>query len=103
MKAIIRILFFLLICILPAAAYSQSPVKEKAPATTKAQKRAAKHKWKEQRKLDSEQKKAIKEHDKALQTKKTRKRMRKEKRKGEKMRQNKRDFFLVRWFKYRRH
>ena len=43
----------------------------------------------------------VKDHHKKIQTKQTRKTMRKEKRKGEKARQNKREFFLIRWFKYR--
>ena len=46
-------------------------------------------------------KKDVKAHHKRLQTKKTRKEMRKEKRKSEKLKTNKREFFLIRWFKYK--
>jgi hypothetical protein len=103
MKFLSRILTLLLIALLPLQALPQEQTKDKAPATSRAQKKAAKKKWKEQRKMEKEHKKAVKQHHKRLQTKKTRKEMRKERRKGEKMRQNKREFFLVRWFKNRRH
>jgi hypothetical protein len=97
------VLFFILLIPLVITAQEQQSSKDKAPASTHAQRKVARQKWKEQRKLEIEQKKAVKEHDKRLQTKKTRKEMRKEKRKGEKLRANKKEFFLIRWFKYRRH
>jgi hypothetical protein len=81
----------------------QKPTQDKAPASSRAQRKVAKQKWKEQRKVDMEEKKAVKEHHKRLQTKQTRKRMKQEKKKGDKMRANKKEFFLVRWFKYKRH
>ncbi len=100
-----RKIIFLLIIIAPVSilAQEQKSEKDKAPASTHAQRKAAKIKWKEQRKIEMEEKKAIKEHHKRIQTKETRKRMRKEKHMGDKMRANKKEFFLVRWFKYKHH
>ena len=104
MKAVLRKIILVLICLMPFVGYAQdaTPTKDKAPATSRAQRKKAKQKWKENRKLERSQAKAIKEHHKHLQTKKTNKRMRREKRKSEKLRTNKKEFFIVRWFKYGR-
>jgi len=104
MKAILRKIILMLVCLMPFVAYAQeaAPAKDKAPATSRAQRKKAKQKWKENRKIERGQAKAIKEHHKHLQTKKTNKRMRKEKRKSERLRTNKKEFFVVRWFKYGR-
>lgn len=101
MKSLSGKILLLFICLLPLSAISQEAPKDKAPATSRVQRKAAKKKWKEQRKMEMEQKKAVKQHHKRIQTKETRKRMRKEKKKSDKMRANKREFFLVRWFKSR--
>jgi uncharacterized protein YlxW (UPF0749 family) len=101
MKKIYKILLFILICLLPAVAISQEKTKDKPPPTSRFKQKAAKKKWKEQRKLERQQAKAVKDHHKRIQTKKTRKEMRKTRKKGDKARGNKREFFLVRWFKYR--
>ena len=100
-----RKIIIILIALAPFSipAQEQKSEKDKAPASTHAQRKAAKKKWKEQRKIEMGEKKAIKEHHKRIQTKETRKRMRKEKKRGEKMRANKKEFFLIRWFKYKRH
>lgn len=93
---------FLLLCFLPLALQAQDkPAAKdtKAPATSRVQRKAAKKKWKEQRKVEMEQKKAVKQHHKRLQTKETRKRMRREKKKSDHLRSNKREFFLIRWFR----
>ncbi len=105
MNTILRKIILFLICLMPffVIAQEQKSEKNKAPASTRAQRKSAKHKWKEGRKIEKEQKKAIKEHHKRIQTKETRKTMRKQKRKGERMRANKKESFLVRWFKYKRH
>lgn len=100
MRSLYRKLIFLLICLMPLAVSAQeAPAKDKAPATSRAQKKKAKKKWKEQRRVEKAEKKAIKAHHKRLQTKDTRKRMKQERKKGEKMRANKKEFFIVRWFK----
>ena len=102
MKHFFRKFILLSICLMPFAVIAQeAKSKDKPPASSRAQRKAAKLKWKEQRKEDMEHKKMVKEHHKRLQTKKTRKEMRKEKRKSEKLKTNKREFFLVRWFKYK--
>lgn len=101
MKNISKFIFLFFVFLMPASIIAQDAPKDKAPATSRVQRKAAKKKWKEQRKLEMDQKKAVKQHHKRIQTKETRKRMRKEKKKSDKMRANKREFFLVRWFKFR--
>jgi hypothetical protein len=96
-----KIILLIIICLPFVVSAQEKAVKDKAPATSRAQRQAAKKKWKEQRKMEMEQKKAVKEHHKRLQTKKTRRMMKREKRKSEKLRANKREFFLIRWFKSR--
>ncbi len=103
MRLFYRILAFTFIFFLPLVVSAQEQTKDKAPATSRVQKKAAKKKWKERRKMEKEHAKSVKKHHKRLQTKQTRKTMRKEKKKGDKMRANKREFFLVRWFKNRHH
>ncbi|MCX8144275.1 MAG: hypothetical protein N3F62_08500 [Bacteroidia bacterium] len=56
----------------------------------------------EERKLRRLEKKMIKKHHKKLQDKKTYKRMKKSLRKATNYNENKREFFLIRWFKYKR-
>lgn len=85
------------------SAQEAQPTKDKAPATSRTQRKKAKQKWKENRKIERGQAKAVKEHHKHLQTKKTNRRMRAEKRRSERLRTNKKEFFIVRWFKYGRH
>jgi len=102
MKTFFRFFILLIISLMPFAGIAQEgKSKDKPPASSRAQRKIAKQKWKEQRQADKEQKKAVKAHHKRLQSKNTRKQMKKEKRKSEKLRTNKREFFLVRWFKNR--
>ncbi len=102
MKTLFRKLIIVLVCIMPFAVVAQEAhSKDKAPASTRAQRKAAKQKWKEQRRAEMEQKKAVKEHAKHLQSKQTLKQMKRDKRKSEKLKTNKREFFLIRWFKYK--
>lgn len=103
MKSVFRkiILSFILMMPLVVVAQDAQPKTEQSPATSRAKRKKAKQKWKEDRKMEMEQKKAIKEHHKRLQTKETRKRMKREKRKAEKLRANKKESRIVRWFKYR--
>jgi len=107
MKIFFRKIILLLICLGPTIVFAQdgppSKEKDKAPASSRAQRKKAKQKWKEDRAIERGQAKAVKEHHEQLQTKKTNKRMLKEKRKSERLRSNKKEFFLVRWFKYGRH
>ena|ERR1035437_6155901 len=66
-------------------------------ARTKRQK--AKAEWKEKRKQDRAEQKAIRNHEKQLQTKAVRKRMRKDRQRANRTNQNKKQFFLIRLFK----
>jgi hypothetical protein len=103
MKSLYKKLILLFICFLPLTMLAQEQAKEKdkAPATSRAQRKAAKKKWKEHRKIEMDQKKAVKQHHKRIQSKDTRKRMKKEKKRSDKLRSNKREFFLIRWFRFR--
>jgi Ni/Co efflux regulator RcnB len=107
MKTLLRKIIFLLICMSPfllsAQKAQQDMDKDKAPANHRAQRKKAKQKWKEDRIIEKGQRDAVIAHDKKIQTKKTLKRMRQEKRKSEKLRANKRDPAIIRWFKRKRH
>lgn len=102
-KSLFRKLILLLICLAPlmTVAQEQKPA-EKGPATTRAQRKKLKKKWKEDRRMERDEKKAIKEHHKRIQTKETRKRMKEERKKGDKLRANKKEPWIVRKFKYRK-
>lgn len=105
MKAVLRKIILVFICLMPFAMDAQEAMakmeKENAPANSRAQRKKAKQKWKENRKLEREQKKAVKDHHKRLQSKETRKMMKREKRKAERLRSNKKESAFVRFFKYR--
>lgn len=82
-----------------ASAQETKTDKENSPAATKAQRKKAKQKWKEARIVERDNKKAVKDYHKRLQTKKTLKAMKKEKKKGDKMRENKKKNFFQRMFR----
>lgn len=97
----IKKIFITLMFIIPFAIAShaqESSGEQKAPPTSKAQRRIAKRQWKEQRLKDMEEKKKIKEHHKRIQTKETRKKMKRDARKAQRVNEHKREFFLKRWF-----
>lgn len=98
----LRKLFLVLLFIVPFAlaadAQENAGQKQDSPATSKVQRRAAKKKWKEKRLKEREEKKKIKQHHKRIQTKETRKKMRRDARKARRVNENKREFFLKRWF-----
>jgi hypothetical protein len=89
MKNLFRLIVFSFILMMPLSSYSQEAPKQKAPASMRLQRKAAKAKWKQQRKDDHDHKKMVKEHHKKIQTKLTRKNMRKVKRKSERANSNK--------------
>ena len=60
--------------------------------------RSDKKKWKEERRRKRAEEKAIRDHHKRIQTKEVNKRMRRSKRKAQHVNENKREFFLIRWF-----
>ena len=103
-KFFFRTLILLFICLPPfvTMAQEQKPATEKSPSTTRAQRKKLKKKWKEDRRIERAEKKAVKDHHKRLQTKETRKRMKAERKKGDKLRENKKESWIVRKFKYRR-
>jgi hypothetical protein len=70
----------------------------KTPGTSKMQRKAARKKWKEERKQERMHRKAVKKKQKQLQTKKTLRRMKRDKRKAMRNNQHKQEFFLKRWF-----
>ncbi len=102
MKPLLRKIILLFICFMPllvAAQETKTDNKENSPAATKAQRKKAKQKWKEARIVERDNKKAVKDYHKRLQTKKTLKAMKKEKKKGDRMRANKKESFFQRLFK----
>lgn len=101
MKILLRRILLLFICLMPLLVNAQetNSTKENSPAATKAQRKKAKQKWKEARIIERDNKKAVKEYHKRLQTKKTLKVMKKEKRKSERLRENKKENFFRRLFK----
>ncbi len=101
MKTFVRTIILIFICLMPVIVSAQETKKstDNAPVANRTQRKKAKQKWKEDRIIERDNKKAIKEHHKRLQTKKTLKEMKKEKRKGDKMRTNKKEGFFMRLFK----
>ena len=71
-----------------------------APLSTRAQRKKAKKEWKENRKREWDNKKKIKEHDKKFQTKKTLRRMKRDKRKAQLNNEHKKEIFIRRWFTF---
>lgn len=102
-------IFFLLCLFLPAYALPQekkpdgSTTEEKGKKrdveTARMKRKRAKKEWKEKRKEERKEIKAVRAHHKKLQTKETRKRMKKNNRKANRINQNKKQFFLIRLFK----
>ncbi len=75
-----------------------SPDKQKPVQSKREQRKAARKKWREDRKLEKMEKKVVRKKQKQLQTKKTYKRMKRDKRKAMRNNAHKREFFLKRWF-----
>ncbi len=104
----IRYLFKLFVCALflfPLSSTGQegaggnpSKTSGTAAVNTRAERKKDRKKWKEQRRKEKLDRKVVKQHHKKLQTKKVRKRMKKDKRKANRTNENKREFFLKRWF-----
>ena len=102
MKSVVKKIIVVLICLLPFTMVAQETKPEnKGAVSSKVQRRAAKQKWKDQRKMERAQKKSVEAHHKRLQSKNTLKSMKREKRKSDRLRENKRESIWVRWFKYK--
>ncbi len=91
--------FFLLIQIyaLPAQEHGTGP-KDKTFKTELKSNKQLRFESRERRKKERAEKKAIKNYHKRLQTKKVRKRMKASKNAAVRYNDNKRDFFMKRWF-----
>ncbi len=101
-RAFIKKIILLLICLLPVTMIAQEKKPEnKGAISSHAQRRAARQKWKDQRRQERAEKKAISDHAKRLQSKQTLKRMKQEKKKSDRLRNNKKESFFVRLFKYK--
>jgi hypothetical protein len=103
MKFIVKCLFVLFLAAPVHIIAQEAPPKASAkPEGSRAKRKAERKKWKEQRKRDHAEAKAIKKHHKRIQTKETRATMRKNKRKANRVNQNKKEFFIKRWFSKKR-
>ena len=95
-------LFLLLFFFISVPAFSQDGGKESKKnevENRKAKRKKAKAEWKARREKERGEKNAVKSHEKRLQTKETRKRMKKNRQKAARVNGNKREFFIIRWFK----
>ena len=102
MKTLTKLFFLLLITFtIPVFSQSSDTKAEKKSDVMSARVKRKKDKaeWKAKRKSERSERKSIRSHDKRLQTKETRKRMRKDRHKAALVNQNKREFFLIRWFR----
>ncbi len=104
MKLFVRIFFLLFLFIsVPALAQDNSaPNKEEKKnevMSARMKRQKAKKEWKEKREKERADQKAVRDHEKRLQTKATRKRMHRDQRKANRINQNKKEFFLIRLFK----
>lgn len=73
--------------------------KEKSFTSERKLRKVLRKEAKEKRRKERAERKAIKKYHKRLQTKKVRKRMKKSKKRATLNNENKREFFLKRWFK----
>jgi hypothetical protein len=97
-----KIIFFLLFVLFALPFYSQDKgtgPKEKSFKTQRKIRKEERFEAKERRRKERAEKKAIKAYHKRLQTKKVRKRMKQSKNKATLHNENKREFFIKRWFK----
>ena len=101
MNIFMRLIFFLFLFV-STAAFSQEgggESKKNEVENRKAKRKKDKAEWNARREKEHGSNKAVKNHEKRLQTKATRKRMKKNRKKAARNNQHKREFFLIRWFK----
>lgn len=72
--------------------------KKPSIASERKKRKAARKEAKEQRRKERAERKAIRAYHKRLQTKTVRKRMKRNRNKAQRINDNKREFFLKRWF-----
>ena len=96
-------LFLFLFAAAPAVAQDNSANtkadKKNEVINARLKRKKAKTEWKAKRKKEKSERKAIRLHEKRLQTKETRKRLKKDRAKSQRINQNKKQFFLIRLFK----
>jgi len=97
--------FIFFILFISAPAFSQDNAsgtkteKKNDVESRKIKRKKAKAEWKARREKERGTRHAIKSHEKRLQTKETRKRMKRDRAKANRHNQNKKEFFLIRLFK----
>ncbi|HEY4797602.1 MAG TPA: hypothetical protein VII99_00850 [Bacteroidia bacterium] len=104
MKLVCKIFFFLfLLASAPVMSQDNSTdaktEKKNDVENARIKRKKAKAEWKAKRNQERADKKAVRDHEKRLQTKATRKRMHKDQRKANRINQNKKEFFLIKLFK----
>jgi hypothetical protein len=104
MKIFFR-LSFILFLFVSAPVFSQDNAantkteKKNDVESRKLKRKKAKAEWKARRQKEKGDRKAVRDHEKRLQTKETRKRMKKDRAKANRNNANKKEFFLIRLFK----
>jgi hypothetical protein len=96
-----RIFFLLVVLFLFNISYSQNKSTGPPEKTVRQELRKKKQARKEsraKRKLEKAERKAVKKHHKRIQTKAVRKRMKSSKKTSVRVNENKKEFFLKRWF-----
>lgn len=102
-KNLVRLLVFSLIMIFSFAVNAKEKKTEEDKKGTsiksiRQKRREDRKKWKEERRRKRAEERMIRDHHKKIQTKAVNKRMRKSRRKAQRVNENKREFFLKRWF-----
>jgi hypothetical protein len=92
------ILFFVTGFLFPVFSQSTGP-KEKSFKQELKSNKQMRREAREKRRLERAERKAVKKHHKRIQTKKVRKQMRESRKTAIRNNENKREFFLKRWFK----
>ena len=97
------ITFAAALLVLPAAAQNKGTGPDEPSAKEELRIRKQRRKAaREKRKLEKEEQKKIKKHHKRIQTKKVQKRMKKSRKQSVRNNENRREFFLKRWFTKKR-
>ena len=102
MKIFVKLFFFSFL-FLASPAFSQDNAsaenKKNEVENRKIKRKKDKAAWKARREKEHADKNMVKNHEKRLQTKATRKRMKKDRHKAALNNGHKKEFFLIRWFK----
>ena len=104
MKILVKLIFFYFLFVsVPSMAQDNASdtktEKKNDVESARIKRKKNKAEWKARREKERGETKAVRNHEKRLQTKETRKRMKKDCAKANRTNQNKKEFFLVRLFK----